>query len=526
MVRRRNGMVYELTPGRPGPWLGQQNFVHGRFDWLHYPDDLTADGLLVAQVTIHPGAEWPEHLHGGYEQMLYVLSGRGVHWVNGEEKVLLPGQAHFLPANAVHTMINTGDEPLVHLSVYHPRKPEVIREITSAMQHPKPEPDQRDLPLSDVLSVSTMQKIQDDFSTAVGLGVITITQDGSEFTRPTGLPAFCQYVRSSNDGEHACRAFDPRTGRVAHDRGRPTLFNCCLGVVCIAVPLLVGHELSGHLACGFVRLEEPSEGSLAAVRQKAILLGLDPHRLEQHYRDMEMVLQAQMVAAAESLQSIANSVLSLSVRERQRRIESQHAAEMVKKLRLVSQLENALQESEFRALEARINPHFLFNALNTIAGEVAERGREAEEVLYALSDFLRFSLRHAKSTATLAEEMVCLDNYLRIQRARFGEGFKTVVKVDQGAVDLLVPSMILQPLVENSILHGLAPRGYTGRIAVCARRWKGRLRIDVADSGTGFRKLQHSFGDDYAFLVRSIAGHGTCVTINMPARHDAGRTPP
>src|SRR5690606_15488283 len=116
-------------------------------------------------------------------------------------------------------------------------------------------------------------------------------------------------------------------------------------------------------------------------------------------------------------------------------------------------------------LEARINPHFLFNALNTIAEAASEGGSDVEEIVYCLSDFLRFSLRNTKSTTTLREELRCLRNYLRIQHARFGEGLKTRIAAhpsESELADLVVPSMILQPLVENAISHGLAELNYTG----------------------------------------------------------------
>jgi len=547
--RQDHTLRYELAPGRFGRRLSQQDFIHGHFDWLHYPDDATSDGILVARVTIGPGDESPDHHHGGYEQMLYVLSGRGVHWVDGEKAELLPGRAYFLPMGVTHRIVNTGDEPFVHLSVYHPRKPEEVREIAEAMQameQARAESRQLDVPLSDLVQVSTLQQIQDKFAAAVGLGVVTITRDGEPLTRPTGLPDFCQCIRSSEKRRPMCRAFDPDTGVSAHKRGRPLLFNCCSGIVCVAVPLLMGSELVGHMACGFIKLDEPSQLQLARVQQKARSLGLDPEQLERHYLDIEVVLHAHMVAAAESLQVIANSIVALSAREMRRRIESEYAAELLEQLRLVNQLERELKESEFRVLEAKINPHFLFNALNTIASATFEQGDTAADIVYALSDFLRFSLRHNKPTVRLDEEVQCLENYLRIQQARFGDGLNTIVRVEPGLEDVSIPFMVLQPLVENAIVHGLAYRGYRGRLAVAIRQREGRLRVDVADSGVGFEddvlvdlhaiaqdsgnsdvrrgvglryvrtKLHHTFGDDYELIVRSISDCGTCVTITMP----------
>ena len=531
----------------------QEAFTHGHFEWVHYPDDVMADGILVARVTIQPNERWPEHLHGGYEQMLYVISGQGEHWVNGARSKLTEGTVHYLPAGAVHTMVNTGDAPLVQLSVYNPRVPEAVRELTMSMQRQGAVHEVlNSVGLSDLVSVTTMQTIQDKFAAAVGLGVLAIKEDGEVLTEPTGLPRFCQYVRSSCQRAPTCRAFSDETGRAAHGVGRPMIFNCCIGVVCVAVPLVAGSELKGHMVCGFVNLAEPNDRRLAMVRQKALHLGLDPDRLQALYGEIEVVLQAQMMTAADSLASIANSIVSLSMREMERSMESKHVAEMLQKLQQVSRLEKALQEAELRAMEARIKPHFLFNALNTIAATVSEGGREAEEIVYSLSDFLRFSLRHREPTATLSEELTCLRNYMNIQHARFGEDLQCRVVCAPGTEHLVVPSMILQPLAENAIVHGLTPRGYRGVITTAARVRSGRLIITVADSGVGLdsdrsldlplqtdesedgpgiglryvkMKLQQVFEDDYRFAVRSRKDRGTAVTIDVPAREVTVRCP-
>ncbi len=522
----------------------RQEFRHGRFDWLHYPQDVTSDEILVARVMIYPGQKWPEHIHSGYEQMLYVISGTGEHWVDGEREDLHPGRAYYLPPNVAHTMTNSGDDPLVHLSVYHPRMPKAVRELTGSMDSQWAEDALEAVELSGLVSISTMQNIQDKFAAAVGLGVITVTADGDVFTEPTDLPEYCQYIRSSCLYSGTCRAFDPATGRTAHSAEGPFLFNCCMGIVCVAVPLVAGDELMGHMACGFVSLSEPDEQRFSKVRQMAGNLDLDPPRLQEMYGKVEVVLQAQMMAAADSLASIANSILSLALRDMRRSLETEHAAEMLENMRQVSRLEHALQEAELRATEARMKPHFLFNALNLIASKVAEGGREAEDIVYSLSDFLRFSLRRREPTATVAQEMECLRNYINIQKARFGADMRFKLVVEPGLDDLVVPAMIMQPLVENSIVHGLAPSGYRGLISVAVRRRGDRLKLSVADSGAGFDedevlylpsgedeawgqtgiglqyvglKLQQIFGDDFQFHIRSKSGRGSAVIVDIPA---------
>lgn len=524
--------------------LGLQEFAYGRFEWIRLPDEQTPNGITIGRGTIEPGKEWPEHYHSGYEQMLYVVSGTGIHCVNGELRQLRPGVVEYLPAGARHYVRNTGDEPLVHLSVYHPIMPKEIKDLAHSLEDGQDDLNQ--VSAAELLPASTMQNIQDKFAEAVDLGVIMVDVEGNLVTRPTRLPQLCIYLRSLGKSRLNCPAFDPASGARASEEGHPTILECCPGIVCVVMPLRGCGKLVGHMACGFVKIQEPAKEHLDRLKSIGESLGLPVDTLLAYYHGIEVVLKAQIVAAASSLESIANAITSYHVREAQRRLESQYHAEMVKKLQLVRTLEREVQEAEFRALEARINPHFLFNALNTIAEAASEGGSDVEEIVYCLSDFLRFSLRNTKSTTTLREELRCLRNYLRIQHARFGEGLKTRIAAhpsESELADLVVPSMILQPLVENAISHGLAELNYTGLIEVHIREAGGRLRITVSDNGVGFEdqiamgfslldeerkrqgigikyvitKLRHTFGDDCSFSIRSVPGQGTKVILDMPA---------
>ncbi len=531
-VRYQFSASPQSDPTQPG---SSQEFAHGYFEWLHYPDQLATDGLMVARVTIHPGATWPHHMHSGYEQLMHVISGEGFHSVDGTREELKPGVTSFLPLGSRHLMVNTGAAPLVHISAYHPRKPAAVRELTLTIEDhfgPQPTPALTDIP------THTMEGILRKFAAAVNLGVVAITRDGGLLSGPTGLPALCQTLRRQGACPR-CPAFDPATGQAAHARGRPLQFDCPLGVVGVAVPLLAQDQWAGHLACGFIRLEASLPQAAKAL--EAIARTRDCHypSLLALHEQVEVVLQAQMMAAAESLESIANSIVSLSTRERQRRQEGEHAAAMLKKLQLVSRLEYELQEAQFRALEASINPHFLFNALNIIAEAVAAGDDQGEDIVYALADFLRFSFAHGKSVASLQEEVDGLKNYLAVQHARFGQDLTTDIMLQPGSERCLVPFMILQPLVENAIIHGLAPKGYAGTITINAQLDQGRLLLSVVDDGVGIdqekvldlpspqqalglryirTKLQHTFGDDHQLRIDSQVGAGTAVRLDLPQR--------
>jgi two-component sensor histidine kinase len=173
----------------------------------------------------------------------------------------------------------------------------------------------------------------------------------------------------------------------------------------------------------------------------------------------------------------------------------------VQEVRLVeSQLREEAARAELAALQARINPHFFFNTLNTITSLLDEDPEQAQEVVQTLAALFRYTFKVADSgPVPLSEELEFTRGYLRIEQARFGERLAVEWLLDDGADDVQVPGLILQPLVENAVAHGIAPLARGGRLTIAGRLDDGRLSLEVADDGAGLGQ-----GAGRAFLD----GHG------------------
>jgi two-component system, LytTR family, sensor kinase len=149
-------------------------------------------------------------------------------------------------------------------------------------------------------------------------------------------------------------------------------------------------------------------------------------------------------------------------------------------------LERRLVEARLQSLRAQLHPHFLFNALNTISAFTETKPQAARRLMGQLGDLLRASLTHAsRPLVTLGEEVTFLDDYLAIESARFEGRLNVSVHVDNGALDVMVPSFLLQPLVENAIRHGVAPRLAGGYVEVNAICDGSVLKLGVRDNGVG-----------------------------------------
>jgi two-component system LytT family sensor kinase len=209
--------------------------------------------------------------------------------------------------------------------------------------------------------------------------------------------------------------------------------------------------------------------------------------------------------------------------------------------RLLENKERLLVQARLAALSSQINPHFLFNTLNTVSSLIRTNPDTARQVVYKLSRILRRLLRKTDNFAPLREELGFIDDYLSIEMARFGDKLKVAKDVDEATLDCQVPSMLLQPIIENSIKHGLAPKLEGGAIRLESRferRPEGlRLLLTVADDGVGIsderlssileqpgigvsnvnERLSVLFGANYRLSVTSQLGEGTRTTIEIPA---------
>jgi two-component system LytT family sensor kinase len=210
-----------------------------------------------------------------------------------------------------------------------------------------------------------------------------------------------------------------------------------------------------------------------------------------------------------------------------------------RELRL-ARLETQLNRARYQALSAQIRPHFLFNTLHTI-GQLWRSGRaeEAEAMLDHLGSlFQRVRTCTERPGIPLAEELSMVEEYLAIEEARFPERLRTRVHATDEARDCLVPPLLLQPLVENAIRHGISPSPSAGRLSVEAEVAEGRLRIDVVDDGPGMEaqtpdpgsgtglentreRLLHAFGADAEMGVVQVGAEGgTRVRVELPVVHD------
>ena len=226
---------------------------------------------------------------------------------------------------------------------------------------------------------------------------------------------------------------------------------------------------------------------------------------------------------------------SLGVRLHQLEVDAEHRRQVLRETLLRQQL----TEAELRALRAQVNPHFLFNSLNTIADLIVRDSANAERMTLRLSSVFRHVLTQAdRQFVTLEEEFDFLRNYLDIEQERFGENLQVCFTLDPYLVHVSIPTLLLQPLVENALKHGLRPKGGRGTLRVTASVRETAICLEVIDDGAGFKteisstklatatsgvglantraRLQAVYGEEGSLLIESTPMKGCRVSVSIP----------
>jgi two-component system LytT family sensor kinase len=207
-----------------------------------------------------------------------------------------------------------------------------------------------------------------------------------------------------------------------------------------------------------------------------------------------------------------------------------------------------LMEAEVRALRAQISPHFIYNSLNAIASFINTDPVRARELVVEFADFTRYSFRRHGDFTTLAEELRCIDRYLLLERARFGDRVQVSLRIAPEVLSTVIPFLSLQPLVENAVRHGLEAKEGPGRISITAHDSGAFAEVIIEDDGVGIdpeqlrsvlaghadgdhvglrnvdARLRQVYGEDHGLVIETAPGEGTLITMRVPKsqpRHDA-----
>lgn len=341
--------------------------------------------------------------------------------------------------------------------------------------------------ISDFVKLDEFQELQDNWTKATGIAFITVDYNGKPFTKQSGFTDFCRVLRENEEYRELCYFCDACGGRRARKNGKPYVYICHAGLVDFAIPISIDGQYVGAILAG--QINALDKDRLKPITAKKVDWQKDPE-LVRLYNEIPKFPLDKIQAVSNTIYESYNYVAEKEYFNKIDKELKEKKLKLMKEEKLRIEMEKSIKDIELKALHYQINPHFLFNVLNTI-GRLAffENAKMTEDVVYAFSDMMRYVLKKSSNQlGALKDELAHVSNYLKIQKIRLGSRLQYNIQASEQFMDIKVPFMCLQPIVENSIKYAVENRASGGSITIEVYQEMQDLHVDITDDGDGISK--------------------------------------
>lgn len=407
----------------------------------------------------------------------------------------------------------------------------------------------RILYLNDVIDIEVFQKIQDDIAEATGISIITVDYKGKPATKHSRCSDFCNLMRANSKYSELCEKCDSRGGLEAARLEKPYIYRCHKGLIDFATPIIVNGQYLGSVMAGQVLTSENENIDLEdIVTRKHIFSDVaeeERKKLLESYNKLPIVEFDRIKSIANMMFHISNYIVEEAVLKIAQKELNEKNIKFIEAKKEKAELEKEYEACRLKALQSQINPHFLFNVLNSISSlAIIEEAPKTQEVIYDLSNMLRYTLKKVDKILHLEEELEYIESYLNLQKVRFGDRLDYSINISDEVKEQKIPFMSIQTFVENAIVHGLETKEEGGKIEIFSDETNDSLSLFIKDNGTGItrdklneireelkykygndldkiginnvnKRMAHYYGEDYKIEIESKMREGTLVKITF-----------
>lgn len=424
----------------------------GQILWLNEEKEiLSIPGLQAGIVTLLPGAHQPKHLHYE-EQVIYVIQGHAVSGIDGTETILRAGGFFHWKAGVEHEILNIGNIPFQHLLISNPGAAE------SEQMFPERE---RKTEISPDFIYNAVEGIRTQFLENLYYAYAIFDSMGNLIQQSPFFPEYCVQCCNPGGNPGVC----PCMRQISlKDRQKEAVFCCSFGMEIFHYPIYFDEVFLGYIQSGYIRHSVTGKGKIKNVYD---------------------VPESVIAGIKALIRRIVKAVRNFCEFEQFRR------ELMEKELRIASQEETQrillknLKDTQYAVTDLKINHHFLFNTLNSMASMALDGGlMPLYQSIVDLSKMFHYTLRTQNSIVPLEKELEYVKAYLQLQRLRYGEDLEIICQTDKKALKAMVPFNFLQPIVENAFVHGFG-ECVRKKIDIKITGAENGVAIMVANSGKG-----------------------------------------
>lgn len=391
--------------------------------------------------------------------------------------------------------------------------------------------------IRDIVTEEFQTDIQDSFALATGFGVVFLDREGRHIGKGGNFCKFCHAINETQAGSRACTLSNKHAIELALKTQKLSIYICHAGLVNIEIPLTSDGEHIGAITAGQVLCDDMTAYPKDDV--DSTMDWLANAEYAGYYQEIEVMSKRKIEATTKALASISNYIMQTASYNKSRQDLLLYEKRQI-------ELEHQLKLAELDALQKQVSPHFIFNIINSVSRMVSLGEYDtAGKMLDAFAHMMRYRLSNIQSTVTLKQEIAYIENYLSIQKIRFGPRIRYSIDCDEEAEDLPIPFFSLQPLVENSIEHGLLGLENGGEVRLRCRHHADCDEILLEDGGVGisaenlrslralledigpritqehvgifnsYSRLRHQYGERLQLQLDSRPGAGTTITITI-----------
>lgn len=439
----------------------------GYIEWRHIHDENDKKQLMDIRISVVlPGKSQPKHTHYSEEQMLYVMSGEGIHIINGKKHHKKAGEFVYIDGGATHETHNIGDEPLRELLVSNPV---VVNNY-----------DYEDKKIDGLNRI--IEAIQSQFIEPLNIPITIYDSSWKILLQTKCFNNYCIKTCALNGRFAYCDCLTPQN--TAEDE--QYTFKCSHGLTIYHIPIIYEDEVIGYIRGGHILLASDGKKS-------------DQKNIYDTPTSSAMSIKRLLVQIAKSIVNYYRfNKLRGEVQEKNMAIE--------KTSKLREELKNDLIKEQEKVTNLKINHHFLFNTLNSMASMALEKDCfDLYSAIIDLSKLFRYTMGVESEFTELEKEIDYVKQYLNLQKIRYGDELEIEYNIDEKYNNVGVPFNFLQPIVENSFVHGFKNSLDKKKLKLSTFLYNERLRIVIENNGSSLSD------SDVCTVIQKIhnnSGHG------------------
>ncbi|WFD11090.1 histidine kinase [Tepidibacter hydrothermalis] len=476
-----------------------QLFEWGQIEWIYEPSSNNSMNIInVGITTIFQNKRQHSHIHYGNEQVIYVLSGNGIQRIEDKISDINAGRIYHIEAGSVHETINTGDEPIKQLVMSVPVNYEqnlLPKKRNISAKHKT---------YQDITKIKEeIKTIYKTIAEPLKIPISIFDSNGNIIISSRDYPEICTSECSVDKNIENCCIYKINNGYESPNNTDLSAFVCPHGLTIFTMPIIFDNEIIGMIKAGHIRTSSSSN---------------------QLHNFMQITPKG-------TLNAIIQQIKKLGIT-----IENSYT--------LKNKEEESLKSLKDQMLDIKINNHFLFNTLNSIASlAVKEKSLKTYESIMNLSKMLKYTSTNKINFIELKDEISYLQNYISLQKLRYGEKLEVVFHITTNMRNKYIAINCLQPIIENCFTHGFKNMKKDMKIDIILKAYKDNLIIEINDNGEGlneedlnklknkiseyhkyemsglmmvYSKLKSLYENNFEFEISSLINKGTSIKIVLP----------